>query len=322
MGYILSHFRLRLKAPPDAAATHLYILGMPNKDHCKKQKTPYLSMNTELANEWYFYINTAYFCNETNCLGIMIKQIIIILAVIIVISIVLAVGSYACYGDKFVRPPASEVERKASFAISQDVPSSLKNSLSGRTEKFSGQSGFKLLTKGTDSLKYRLALIMAADKTIDLQYYSMNDDISGQLLMGALLAAAEKGVRVRLLLDHITIDEIEHSLVIFDGWKNIEVRIFNPPTIKQQSILSRYITKMRDFMRGLKRMHNKAMVVDNQMAIMGGRNLGNEYFEIDQTYNFEDLDMLVAGPVTDDISHSFDHYWNGDNAFPISALPN
>ncbi|KPK55211.1 MAG: hypothetical protein AMS22_04980 [Thiotrichales bacterium SG8_50] len=187
-----------------------------------------------------------------------------------------------------------------------------------RQEKLShpGKSGFHLLADGYDAFVARAVLARYAEKTIDIQYYLFHGDATGRAIYSELHAAAERGVRVRILLDDIDLADRDATLAAIDAHPNIEVRVFNPFS--------------RDTMRGLqfitgfgkvtRRMHNKSFTVDNQATIVGGRNIGDEYFSADPDLAFSDLDVLAIGPVVRDVSQSFDEYWNHDLAYPVVLL--
>lgn len=226
----------------------------------------------------------------------------------------------ACSTGTFARPDAKEYHRTVSHAIPQSAKTSLGEALKQPIAAHPGQSGFMLLVHGSASFEMRLALIQAAEKTLDIQYYLVNDDKTANLLLEAILQAAARGVRVRFLIDNIGLDEVNRTLSMLDGVKNIEIRVFNPFVTRDQPFLSRVIGIFTDIGQITKRMHNKTLISDNQLAIIGGRNLGDEYFDEDKNSNFNDIDILSAGPATADISRSFDRYWNSDEAFPISVL--
>lgn len=236
-----------------------------------------------------------------------------------ILALLLCMVSTACVSGPR-RPDASEYHRVESHAIAQTEKTSLGDALRPLEAAHKGQSGFMLLPNGHDSLRMRLALVMAAEKSIDLQYYAMHDDSAANLMLEALLRAAERGVRVRFLLDNISFADVEDSLSILDGNPNIQVRVFNPLTTKDQGLMGRINGLFVDFDKAVKRMHNKALISDNQLAITGGRNIGDEYFDEKANSNFKDMDLLHAGPITARISNSFDKYWNSDDAFPITTL--
>jgi len=217
------------------------------------------------------------------------------------------------------RPSASEYQRTYSYAIPQTDKTTLGSALKVK-ENSGGQSGFRILNTGSRSLDARLQIIQAAEKTLDLQYYAVADDVTSNLLIEAVIRAAERGVRVRFLIDDISVGDVQETMSGLDAMDNIEVRVFNPMTTGDQSFGSRVAGVFTDFGQMTKRMHNKAMIVDNQVAIVGGRNLGDEYFDADPDASFKDVDVLTAGPITAKISSQFDDYWNSENSFPISTL--
>ncbi|MGB5883255.1 MAG: phospholipase D family protein [Desulfobulbales bacterium] len=184
--------------------------------------------------------------------------------------------------------------------------------LDGRTDV----NGFYPLTKGLDAFGARLKLMDAAEASIDVQYFLMKPDEAGLVFAAELMKAADRGVRVRFLLDDIftTVDDI--GLATLDEHPNIELRIFNP--ISRKGI---YVFNYLGYFSLLnRRMHNKAFIVDNQLAVVGGRNIANEYYQLETTGEFIDFDMLAAGPIVEDVSTEFDTYWNHKLAIPLEAL--
>ena len=179
------------------------------------------------------------------------------------------------------------------------------------------QAGLKLLGDGLDAFIARLALTQAATSTLDLQYYLYHDDLTGRALTLALLQAADRGVRVRLLLDDMATRGKDEALFQVAAHPNIDIRFFNPfhrEYSRELQFITRYGVSTR-------RMHNKAMIADNLMAIVGGRNIGDEYFNAARDdVVFGDLDVLFTGPVVSDASVSFDRYWNSSLSFPVEQL--
>ncbi len=171
-----------------------------------------------------------------------------------------------------------------------------------------------------ESMKERLALLHAATRSIDFQYYTVNDDLTSNLFLAAAKEAAARGVRVRFLVDGVSQDDAGNALAVFDTFKNVDIRVFNPVATPELGVAAWLVRNTTDIGHATRRMHNKAMVVDNQVAIIGGRNLGDEYFDINPALDFRDLDIIAAGPVVADVSKSFDAYWNGRNTYPISML--
>ncbi|WP_020580819.1 phospholipase D family protein [Endozoicomonas elysicola] len=181
-----------------------------------------------------------------------------------------------------------------------------------------GLSGFHPLSDGLDALVARLALIEAADKTIDAQYYLYHDDLVGQLFLQYLLRAADRGVRVRLLLDDLSIASLDKTVAIANEHPFFEIRLFNPLATRGWG---RSFQLLAQFDRANRRMHNKSFIVDNQLAILGGRNIGNEYYR-NSAVEFADLDMIHRGVVVPQISNEFDRYWNSSSSYPAESLIN
>jgi putative cardiolipin synthase len=179
------------------------------------------------------------------------------------------------------------------------------------------QSGFYLLSDNTDAFVARFALATIAEKTLDIQYYIMHNDASGQYLGYAILSAADRGVHVRILVDDINLSGRDNSLKMLSQHKNIEIRIFNPLSNRNWFRNFEIITNLD---RAGRRMHNKLFVADNSAAIVGGRNIGDEYFDARKNLNFVDLDLLTVGPIIDDITKSFNDYWESHWATTIESL--
>ena len=179
-----------------------------------------------------------------------------------------------------------------------------------------GESGFAIIRHGRQAFNARIALTQLAEKSLDVQYYIWEADATGRILADRLVRAADRGVRVRILVDDINLAGHDATVAALDAHPNIEIRIFNPFAHRDN--------RMYDFLIDLgrinHRMHNKLMVMDNAVAIVGGRNIGNHYFGVATDANFRDLDIAAAGPVVRDTSKVFDHFWNGDWAVPIAAL--
>lgn len=179
-----------------------------------------------------------------------------------------------------------------------------------------GKTGIHTLSDAREAFAARVLLVRAAQRTLDIQYYIWHKDLTGTLLFDSLRAAAERGVRVRLLLDDINTSGLDSLLAALDSSPNIEVRLFNPFFIRTP----RWINYLTDFSRLNRRMHNKSVTVDNQVTLIGGRNIGDEYFDATDDMAFIDLDVLAIGPVVKDVSKSFDEYWNSGSSYPVSLL--
>ncbi|MEX3932944.1 phospholipase D family protein [Paraburkholderia phymatum] len=218
------------------------------------------------------------------------------------------------------RPPVAAFDRPVTHALPATERTPLSMALAAPERAHPGQSGFRVLSNGTEALQLRIALARAATKTLDMQYYIAEEDTTGKLLLAAALYAADHGVRVRMLVDDLNFKDIDRVMAALNTHDNIEIRVFNPFGSAQASFYQRsenFFTEVGAFTR---RMHNKAMIADNQIAIVGGRNLGDEYFSASPTLQFRDIDVLATGPITADISASFDRFWNDTSSYPLRAL--
>lgn len=239
----------------------------------------------------------------------MTTAILIVLALLLLILLAILIGRLI-----FPLPPLEN--RTPSFAL----PASTETSLGQRTLEASeihpGLSGFIPLLSGYDALGSRLKLIEHASASIDIQYYIWKDDISGLLMAKALLDAARRGVRVRLLLDDNGIPGLDGKLAALNSAENLDVRLFNPSTIRRP----KYLGYALDFPRMNRRMHNKSLIVDGAAAIIGGRNIGDEYFQVGDVDFYIDLDVLAVGPIVRDTAEMFDRYWNSDSVHPFENI--
>ncbi len=209
-----------------------------------------------------------------------------------------------------------DVPREPSYAIEPATDSRLKRSIDDWIEENPGPSGFYPLSDGTDALGVRLLLMQAAEKTIDVQYFLMKPDTAGIAFAASLIAAADRGVRVRFLLDDIFTTTDDATLMLLDRHENIEVRLYNPVAGRGTKTFS----FLGDFKRANRRMHNKSFIVDNQVMIVGGRNIADEYFGIQTKGEFLDLDVVGIGPVAARVSTEFDVFWNDRRSIPLSAV--
>ena len=200
-----------------------------------------------------------------------------------------------------------------------DTPST--RYVQSETSAHGTDSGFRPLLSNTNALMSRIVLIDHAQHTLDLQYYIFDNDATGRLVAQRILAAADRGVRVRILLDDLDIEGQKHDSVLdaLDAHPNIEVRLFNPFKFRNRSIFSKAGQFIVDGKRLNRRMHNKSFIVDGMQAIIGGRNIGDAYFDAGDQVHFSDVDVLVIGPVVPKISAMFDTYWNAESAYPVTA---
>lgn len=211
-------------------------------------------------------------------------------------------------------PPAAP--RTPSLALTDTADTRLGRAAEALRAPDPTLSTFTPLARGSDALVARMGLIEHAERSIDLQYYIWHRDDSGIRLSQRLKAAAARGVRVRVLLDDIGTNLPDAQLLALDAHPNIEVRLFNPVAWR----ITRNLGAVLDFARVNRRMHNKLMLADNQVVILGGRNIGNEYFEAHAEADFGDLDVLAVGPVVRAASDDFDLYWNSPQVWPVNEL--
>ncbi len=182
-----------------------------------------------------------------------------------------------------------------------------------------GESAFMLIRNNEDALRWRLALIDSAQQSIDLQTFIWSNDESGRLMLSRIMAAAERGVQVRLLIDDMPKDWSDEGTALVARIPNIQLRRFNPGRVRKGAI-SRMFQMSIHFKKLNRRMHNKQMVVDGRWGMIGGRNLGNPYFGLAKKYNNRDLDLLIAGAILPKMAADFDEYWNADAAYPGEAM--
>src|SRR6185312_11059156 len=228
-------------------------------------------------------------------------------------SALLAVALAAC------SPPAP-VLKQASKALPPTVGTSAARYVHTEADRHQDESGFRLLMRSTNALMSRVALADHAQHSLDLQYYVFDNDATGRLMAQRLLAAADRGVRVRLLVDDINAGDAIDLFDALDTHPNIEVRLFNPSATKKPSMLSKATQFLLDAHRLNRRMHNKSFIADGNVAIVGGRNIGDAYFDAGDNTNFRDLDLIAIGPVVQQAEHAFDAYWNCDAAYPVKAF--
>jgi len=206
--------------------------------------------------------------------------------------------------------------KSPSQAITNAEDTALGRYAAQKVEQYGGLSGFYPLNQGMDALGIRLRLAEKAEKSIDLQYFLMKNDTVGAVIANALLKAADRGVRVRFLLDDVFTTVPDRSFLLINQHPNIDIRMFNPVS---RSGISTF-NFIGDFSQANRRMHNKSFTVDNSISVVGGRNIADEYFQLKTDSVFIDFDVLAAGPIAAEISKSFDEYWNHSRAVPIEKF--
>jgi len=212
--------------------------------------------------------------------------------------------------------------RKPSSAALDDPQDTTLGRIVAASEEGKGRnlSGIRLLSSGDAALDSLVALADHAERTLDIQYYIIRQDESARALLQHVRDAADRGVRVRLLVDDLNTSGEDRRFMHLGQHPNVEVRVFNPFPGGRSAIWSRILTSISDIPRINHRMHNKLFVADNALAITGGRNIGDEYFTLDKHSNFIDLDLVGAGPIVPQLSASFDAFWNSKYAYPIASL--
>jgi len=230
---------------------------------------------------------------------------------VFIAALVLALGACASLPDDYPPPPRT-------VALEPDPSTRLARFEARFADQHGDEvSGFAAVDANGDGLKWRLALVDSADRSLDLQYYLWYGDPSGLLLLHHVLEAADRGVRVRILLDDMLYLKGKATLADIEDHPNIEIRIFNPWASKGVGRAFEFLGRMK---RLNHRMHNKLLIADGQMAILGGRNVGDHYFGLGHSFNFHDLDVIVVGDAAAQSSEIFDHFWNSDRVLPASAF--
>jgi Phosphatidylserine/phosphatidylglycerophosphate/cardiolipin synthases and related enzymes len=179
-------------------------------------------------------------------------------------------------------------------------------------------TGYHVLYDPLEALAARIELINKAEKSLDLQYYIWDNDKIGALALHAMIKAADRGVKIRLLVDDNNAKKMEGIYMALDQHANIDVKLYNPYRFRH----FRPVDMVLDLKRINRRMHNKSFIADNQIALIGGRNMSNQYYNVSDNYQFSDVDVMLVGAASDEIIHSFDEYWNDDYAFPVRQLVN
>ena len=212
--------------------------------------------------------------------------------------------------------PLPTVQRTPSQAPADTAGTLLGRVLAPHVAAHPGASGFLVLDEPRDAFAARVLLAGAAERTIDAQYFIWHADTVGTLMWQAMWQAAERGVRVRLLIDDANTQGLDSKLAALDAHPHIELRLYNPFGYRG----SRALGYVSDFGRLNRRMHNKSFTVDSQVSVVGGRNIADEYFGATDELGFADLDVVAVGPVVAEVSHEFDLYWNSVSAYPSAPF--
>jgi putative cardiolipin synthase len=234
--------------------------------------------------------------------------------------VLLGIGLVSLLAGCASLPPGSDYPKTASSALTRPEQTRLGLQMAAAKAAHPGTSGFKLLPVGIDSFLLRMEMAEAASQTLDVQYFLIQSDDTGQLLIEALLKAADRGVRIRVLLDDAGSFGRDAQIRTLAGYPNVELRLFNPFVYRGNVEFVHAAEYLGDATRLNYRMHNKLFVVDNEIGLVGGRNVGDEYFQGGHDLQFGDYDIIAAGPIVNEISTCFDAFWNSPMAIPIEAL--
>jgi putative cardiolipin synthase len=230
-----------------------------------------------------------------------------------ILAVLIAALAVAITGCATLPPPESRVPTAAPV---DTAGTRLGGALAADVAANPGLTGIHPLPDPRDAFAARTLLAGAADRSIDAQYYIWHGDTSGHLLFEALWRAAERGVRVRLLLDDMNTAGLDATIAALDAHPNLEVRLYNPLTERRV----RAVNLLTDFARVNRRMHNKSFTVDGQVSVVGGRNVGDEYFAAGSGVVFADLDVIAVGAAVRAIAQQFDTYWNSPSAYPAASF--
>ena len=230
------------------------------------------------------------------------------LKIVLLAGVVLLVSSCAQL------PKDYAAEKSTAITDTDDTALGLR-SITVRQER-PDESRFIPVIDGVDAFYIRAALAIKAERSLDIQYFLWHKDLTGQILLKLVLDAADRGVRVRMLLDDLDNQALDPEFYALDTHPNISIRLFNPFVTRG----FKYIDFLTDTARINRRMHNKSFTADNQYTVVGGRNIGDEYFDAEEHKNFYDMDALVTGPAVNKVSNMFDVYWNHETAVPIYAF--
>jgi putative cardiolipin synthase len=213
-------------------------------------------------------------------------------------------------------PPQTQRAESSYLSASKVSDTLLYQATNPNTNTYPGQSGVYLLGNPQDAFATRVLLAKTAERSIDIQYYIWENDVTGTLLLEAIHEAAERGVRIRMLLDDNGIGGLDHSLATLNKHPNVQIRLFNP--FKQRSL--KWLGYFTDFSRVNRRMHNKSFTADNSVTVIGGRNIGDDYFGATSGILKQDLDLIAIGEVVEDVSMDFDRYWQSESSYLIESF--
>lgn len=216
--------------------------------------------------------------------------------------------------------PRVEANKTVSTALPQPEETRSGHRFLQQSKSHGDFSAFHVISAGVDGFITRVEIVRNAERTLDLQYFIYRGDETGRMLTEELRRAADRGVRVRVLVDDGDTTAGDEQILQLDGYPNMQVRVFNPFDYRKHNRVLRSLDFLFHRSRLDYRMHNKLLVADNSIALIGGRNVGNQYFQLDPTSQFADDDVFAAGPIAQSLSQSFDEFWNSDMTVPASSL--
>ena len=238
----------------------------------------------------------------------MKKSLFLLLSICLILS---------CSSPETEIPPQ---QKDFCMSIHKNDSLSLSNVLESFKDSMKIKTGVYVLEDGGGSLVTRAWLCEHAEKTIDIQYFIFSPDNVGLIACDYLVRAADRGVKVRILIDDMLVDAGIKDILILDSHANIDIKIYNPGTNLGKNIFDKIGKFVTEFRSANQRMHNKTFIVDQEIVITGGRNIANEYFDYDHDYNFRDRDVLLIGKVSADVQHSFESFWSYELSVPITTL--
>jgi cardiolipin synthase C len=232
------------------------------------------------------------------------------------IAVLASIALVACAGS----PPGADFPKHESMALVHPEDTVLGSQFAGAARQHPGESAFRVLSVGADGFRARAQIIDTAQRTLDLQYYIFRGDETGRMLTDHLLRAADRGVRIRVLVDDGDTVVGDEQILRLTNHMGVELRIYNPAKYRGHVRFVRRLEFLLNARRLDYRMHNKLLVADNAAALIGGRNIGNQYFQIDPESQFADDDVFAAGPIVPELSRTFDEFWNSAWAIPAEGL--
>ncbi len=233
------------------------------------------------------------------------------------ILIVLVILASGCSSDETKYPPISE---DFCSQIHCETPPTLSNQFTPLSELVTTKTGVHSLEEGDESMIARAWLCESAEKTIDIQYFIFSTDNVGLIACDYLLRAADRGIKIRVIVDDVMVEADADDLLALDVHPNISIKIYNPNANIGKNLPEKLYTLTTNFREFNQRMHNKTFIVDGQVVITGGRNIADEYFDYDHEYNFRDRDVLLVGKISQDIQYSFNQFWDSPLSVSVTSI--